>query len=202
MDSYIDSIVDHMKFYSCSILGKCLYESTFSDMMRPFIHTLSLIEAAQGAELMLKSIIARTDFRYIFRNPETIPLEIDDSNIEDLFNKGRTVGYFELPNLLEKTTGYSLRKLEFYLEFGVLRNGLVHFMSPSKEYSDITLRFILEVLDPIAWDFWNETFIEESVIWDDVIISEGYLLDAIERKNIQLHQNSNILIDRLTEYRI
>jgi hypothetical protein len=46
-------------------------------------------------------------------------------------------------------------------------------------------------------DFWGESFIEYSQYWDDVIISDGYLREQLERLNIQVHPETQKLIENI-----
>ncbi len=87
-----------------------------------------------------------------------------------------------------------------FLGAGKLRNGIVHFAAPEFDTAAETLRFAFEVLDPMVWDFWNETFVDYCSNWDDVIISEGYLREQLDRLKIGLHPKTKKLIDKLEVY--
>ena len=103
-------------------------------------HYLSVLQAAQAAELFIKARIAEED-------PEKIYVPKSDS---------RTIGYKELPTTLFKTITYKISNQELYCSFGKLRNDIQHLLIPGGyNLKQETTRFIFEVIDPVINDFWG-----------------------------------------------
>jgi hypothetical protein len=79
----------------------------------------------------------------------------------DLLESGRTLSYEELPDQLWATTGIKIERVQQYREFGRLRNQFVHFSMANAEALDrVTIRYLLEVLDPLAESFWGSSVID------------------------------------------
>jgi hypothetical protein len=51
----------------------------------------------------------------------------------------------------------------------------------------------------MSWDFWNETFVGYSQDWDDVIISEGYLREQLDRLGVQVHLDTKRMIEEIEQ---
>ena len=198
MNPETKQVSQHMKEFGLHILGRAIYDATFSEMMRPFAHMLSVVHAAHGAEILIKARIAEEHPLLIFKSYPKSNTTKDVLSIKELFKYGRTLMYSELPEVLWATTGYRIKELDRYLKFGELRNIIVHFSAdPDCEASTETLKFALEVLDHIVQDFWGESLIYYSQEWDDIIISEGYLREQIEQLNIQVHPDTQKQIETL-----
>ena len=118
-------------------------------------------------------------------------------SMKELFEHGRTLIYSELPEALWAATGYRIKKSDAFLKFGTLRNGLVHFAAPEFNAAAETLKFAFEVMDPIARDFWDESFIEYAQDWDDVIISDGYLSEQINQAKLKVHPDTRKEIKKI-----
>ncbi|MEG3890165.1 hypothetical protein QUB36_00710 [Microcoleus sp. AT8-B1] len=198
MNPETKQVSQHMKEFGLHILGRAIYDATFSEITRPFAHMLSVVHAAHGAEILIKARIAEEHPLLIFKSYPKSNTTKDVLSIKELFKYGRTLIYSELPEVLWATTGYRIKELDRYQKFGYLRNIIVHFSAaPDCEASTETLKFALEVLDYIVQDFWGESLIYYSQEWDDVIISEGYLREQIEQLNIQVHPDTQKQIESL-----
>ena len=117
---------------------------------------LAVLMATHAAEILLKSRIAEEHPLLIFsRIPTSKNRDLLD--VEALFETGRTIQYFDIPERLWATTGYKLKNQNLYLDFGDLRNNVQHFMrSRSKLYlKQKTLEFVFNVVDPFLYDFWG-----------------------------------------------
>ena len=117
---------------------------------------LGVLVAAHAAEILLKARIAEEHPLLIFSQ---IPKSKNDALLEisALFEKGRTIQYQDIPERLWATTGYKLKNLDLYKQFGDLRNNIQHFV-PSESQSNLryaTLEFIFRVIDPFLQDFWG-----------------------------------------------
>jgi hypothetical protein len=180
----LKEITDHMLDFGGSTLGRAVCESVFSEVARPFAHPMAVMLAAHGAELIIKARIAREHHLLIF---DTLPKSTTTSNdltTKELFEYGKTKMYSELPELLWATVGYRLNNTQQYLEFGKIRNSIMHFAVPDKELSDKTLKFAFEIMDPILEEFWGYSIIPYAVDWDDVLVSDGYLQEQLKRLKI------------------
>lgn len=186
-----------MKEFGFHILGRAIYDATFSEMMRPFAHVLSVVHAAHGAEIIIKARIAEEHPLLIFKSYPKSSTTTDMLSIEELFEYGRTLMYSELPEVLWASTGYRIKQLNRYQDFGNLRNKIVHFAPPALDASTETLKFTFEVLDYMVHDFWGKSFVEYSGYWDDVIICDGYLREQLEKLNIQVHPETQKLIESI-----
>ncbi len=199
MNPETKQVSQHMKEFGLHILGRAIYDATFSEMTRPFAHMLSVVHAAHGAEILIKARIAEEHPLLIFKSYPKSNTTKDVLSIKELFKYGRTLMYPELPEVLWATTGYRIKELDRYQKFGDLRNIIVHISAvPDCEASTETLKFALEVLDYIVQDFWGESLIYYSQEWDDAIISDGYLQEQIDRLNIQVHPDTQKQIEVLT----
>jgi len=199
MNPETKQVSQHMKEFGLHILGRAIYDATFSEMTRPFAHMLSVVHAAHGAEILIKARIAEEHPLLIFKSYPKSNTTKDVLSIKELFKYGRTLMYSELPEVLWATTGYRIKELDRYQKFGELRNIIVHISAdPDCEGSTETLKFALEVLDYIVQDFWGESLIYYSQEWDDAIISDGYLQEQIDRLNIQVHPDTQKQIEVLT----
>ena len=178
---------EHMKDYSFNILGCALYNAAFSERGRPFSNTISVINAAHGAEIFIKAKIAEEHVLLIFEKyPPQNNIE-DGLNLDILFESGVTYSYSKLPYILQIVTGYKMKNQDKYLEFGRLRNGLIHFTAVKENTSEITLKYLFELCDPVIWDFWDDSFLETALYWNDgYLAEEGILKEILDEYNLTL----------------
>lgn len=116
---------------------------------------LSVIQAAHAAEILIKARISQEHPLLIFdRLP---PISNEKLLLDELFEKGKTVEWNDLPTRLWATTGIHLPDIAVYKEFGKLRNGIQHFMPSfvSAASSKNTLEFIYKVIDPFINSCWG-----------------------------------------------
>lgn len=191
----LEGISEYMRDFGISILGRAVYEATFAEILRPFSHAISVTPAAHGAEIIIKARIAQEHPLLIFdRLPKSANTE-DLLGIDELLEHGKTILYPDLLERLWAATGFRLDKGPAFIEFGKLRNRIVHFAPPpTQEFSDATLRFVFEVVDPLIETFWGDTVANYVEIWDDVIIADGYLQEQLDRIEIQLTSNARIFL--------
>lgn len=117
---------------------------------------LSVLSAAHAAEILIKSRIATEHPLLIFEQlPRPAAGRRDHMHIGDLFEKGRTVQFADLPERLWATTGLRLPREDIYQSFGRLRNMIQHFAAPNLELSQRTLEFIVNVVDPFIGEQWG-----------------------------------------------
>lgn len=189
-------ISGHMKEFGLSLLGRAIYDATFSEMCGPFAHASAVTLAAQAAEILIKAKIAEEHPLLIFSKLPPQSSTQDLLTIAELFEYGKSYAYEELPNLLWATTSFRIEELEEYKNFGRLRNKIMHFAVPDLELADETLRFSINVMEPLIEKFWNETAIRYAEDWDDVIVSEGYLKDRLVGLGIALSPRLINILDK------
>lgn len=60
------NIWENMREFSFNILGRAIFDCTFNEMFSPFSHTLGVVQAVHGAEVLIKSRIAKENPLLIF----------------------------------------------------------------------------------------------------------------------------------------
>jgi hypothetical protein len=179
-------VPERMRQFALSILGRAVYDATFAEITRPFAHALAVVHAAHGAEIAIKARIAQEHPLLIFSKLPRPTSSLQTLTTAELVERGRSVGYDALPALLWATTGYRMQKAQEYQRFGRLRNKIVHFAAPDIDHSREVLRYCTEVLEPMIYDFWGCSVLEQSQEWDEVVIIDGYLAEQLDRYDIQL----------------
>jgi len=156
-------------FYSSFGSDSCLDEGIYG-----------VLQAAHAAELILKSAIAEQHPLLIFSTvPKSTKVDGTFLSLNDLFESGKTIQFFDLPEKLWATTGYKLDNLELYHSFGKVRNCIQHFATPDIEIRTETAKFIYQVIDPVLHHFWDLFAIEYVDICDhesdvfDMLASRG-----------------------------
>lgn len=141
---------------------------------------LSALQAAHAAELLIKARIAEEHPLLIF---EQIPKASESASglldFKDLFRKGRTLDYADLPARLWAATGMKLPGLDLFSEFGRLRNAIQHFASPGVDVSEEVTKFIYGVIDPLIHECWGEFAIDFN---EDT--EQDYLMEAVVRREV------------------
>ncbi|MBC3871143.1 hypothetical protein [Undibacterium oligocarboniphilum] len=175
-----------MKEFGLNLLGRAIYDATFSEICKPFSHASTVTLAAQGAEILIKARIAEEHPLLIFSKIPNISQKDDLLGIQNLFDSGKSYTYEDLPNLLWATVGVRIKSLDEYKQFGTLRNKIMHFAVPNVDLPKLTLEFIINVMEPLIEEFWQETSLEYAEQFDDVIVSEGYLKEQLIQYGISL----------------
>jgi hypothetical protein len=140
--------------------GMLLFRDAFMEALQG-PELMSVIHTAHAAEILLKARIAQEHPLLIFSKLPKADSNQETLTLADLLERGRTLSYEELPDQLWATTGIRIEQINRYREFGRLRNQLVHFSMTNAEALDvITLRYSLEVLDPLVESFWGKSVID------------------------------------------
>lgn len=190
-------IAGHMQALSLAALGRAGYDLTFSQNMHSFASVMAIGEAGHGAELALKARIAQEHPLLLF---ETLPASkhaAGELTITELFEHGRTVQFSDLPELLWATTGYrmSAAHLKQYVEFGKLRNGVIHFaLPPHGDWRSQTLKFLFEVMEPLVQHFWKESIVHATAEWDEVAL-DGHLEEQLKQADVIVTPGLQELLD-------
>ena len=179
IDLNTHEISAHMRQLGLSIMGRAASEATFSEMMRPYAHSIAVGIAAHGAEVAIKGRIAQKNLLSIFTK---IPKPADANHriqIEDLFINGRTLQFNDLPAALLKVTGIKIPNVDQFQKFGLLRNRIIHSGASDENLSPQILKFLFEIMEPLTRQFWNESIVKYATEWDEVTVSDGYLEEAL-----------------------
>jgi len=189
-------VAEHMRDFGLNVIARAIYDVTFAELTKPFAHALAVIHAAHGAEIVLKARIAQEHPLLIFKKlPQSSSTE-ESLTIAELFEFGRSVDYDDLPELLWATTGIRINRKDRYQEFGRLRNKIMHFAVPEIDHSHEVLSFCIEVLEPLVFQFWQESAVPLAAHWDEVILSEGYLDQQLIAHAIQVPPHVRLILDQ------
>lgn len=189
-------ISNHMKEFGLNLLGRAIHDATFNEMCQPFARASAVTFAAQAAEILIKARIAEEHPLLIFSKLPSQTSTQDTLTIAELFESGKSYAYEELPNLLWATTSMRLEGLEEYKNFGRLRNKIMHFAVPDIELANETLRFSINVMEPLIEKFWNVSALQYAEDWDDAIVSEGYLKERLVGLGINLSPRILNILDK------
>lgn len=189
-------VSENMLKFGMANLGRAAYQSTFSDMGAPFAHSMAVVQAAQGAELVLKARIAQEHPLLILSSFPKSTATNDQLGIKELFELGRTIQYHELPEALWAATGYRMAKVDQFQQFGRLRNSLMHFGAVEDYWPADTLVFLFEVMESITQEFWQWSICDAAEEWDEIIVSEGYLEQALDGL-VEITPELRAVLDRL-----
>lgn len=185
-----------MKEFGLNLLGRAIYDATFAEICQPFAHASAVTLAAQAAEILIKARIAEEHPLLIFSKLPSQASTQESLTIAELFEYGKSYAYEELPDLLWATTSLRIEALEEYKKFGRLRNKIMHFAVPDIELANETLRFSINVMEPLIEKFWNVSALQYAEDWDDVIVSEGYLKERLVGLGINLSPRIIKLLDK------
>jgi hypothetical protein len=188
-------VAEHLKEFAFQSLARAIRDATFGEVMRPFAHAMAAAQAAHGAEMLIKARIAQEHPLLLFSSYPKSKTTSDRLSVNELFQQGEIVHYAKLSEILWSTTGYRMRQVDRFMHFGALVNGFADLADPELDAAAETLKFIFEVVEPIAYDFWDDSFVWYVQDWDDVIIDEGYLRERLEKLNIQIHPKTRILLE-------
>lgn len=181
-----EQLSNHMKLFGIHMLAKGLVTATFNEDGNPYGHSMSVVQVAHGAELVIKARIAEEHPLLIFTNLPKSVNSIDTLlGIEDLLNKGKTIMYSELPERLWSTTGNKISNFELFNQFGDVRNQIVHMGVPNIDLSDLTLQFGYGIIEPLINEWWDETILNYTIEYDDAYLE--YVFEQTERLNIKLN---------------
>ncbi|MBD1842801.1 hypothetical protein H6F89_05125 [Cyanobacteria bacterium FACHB-63] len=170
--------------------GMLLFRDAFLEALQGE-RRMCVVHAAHAAEILLKARVAQEHFLLIFsRLPKSDPNK-DALTLAALLENGRTFSYEELPDQLWATTGIRIERLNQYREFGRLRNQIIHFSTANaKELNLLTLRYSLEVLDPLVESFWGRSVI-------DFIENDPFIYLPAERLENLIRQSGCAIDERL-----
>jgi len=158
MNEELEGIWEHMRDLGLAALAHANRHAAYYDPGNPRWSELSILQAAHAAEIIIKARIAQEHPLLVFDEFPKIPKDEGISlTIQNLFERGKTVQWSELPTRLWATTGIKIPNLNSFEAFGKLRNGIQHFSSiPTNiDASEMTLKFVFEVIDPFINECWG-----------------------------------------------
>lgn len=182
MNPALLGIWEHMRELGLGALAHANRHAAYTGMLNMKWPELSVLQAAHAAELLIKARIAQEHPLLIFeqmpRSTQAIGVSLD---LPDLFQRGRTVQWQDLPERLWAATGLTIPEKSRFDAFGRLRNGIQHFLpSPDGDHEEETLRFIFEVVDPFIYECWGLCAID----YDEDHEPYVYFVGALTRREI------------------
>lgn len=157
MNPALKGVWEHMLDLGLGALTHANRHAAYAAMENPSWPELSVLQAAHAAELLIKARIAQEHPLLVFEQfPRSGQSSGTHLDLEDLFNKGRTVQWSDLPERLWATTGLTIPNITTFQKFGKLRNGIQHFApAPVTDAGEETLRFVFDVIDPFIHECWS-----------------------------------------------
>lgn len=122
---------------------------------------LSILQVAHATELLIKAEIAKEHPLLIFDKIPSPPKNdageiVDDLTVARLSEKGHTIEWNSLLDVLWASRGVKNIETEKFKKFGQIRNSIQHFgiAPPNENISYLTyLQFIYEVIDPFLYTY-------------------------------------------------
>jgi len=141
----------------------------------------AILQAAHASEILIKAAIAQEHPLLIFSQiTKSSSTDGELLSISDLLQSGKTIQYSELPERLWTTTGFKLKELEVFQQFGKLRNTIQHFALSKAVFGKETAEFIYKVIDPLISDFWGLYAVE----YCDVDSPEDDMIEILIRTGV------------------
>jgi hypothetical protein len=185
MNPDLKDVYKHMLSLGLGALAHANRHSNFSSELNEHWDSLSVLQAAHAAEILIKARIAQEHPLLIFEKmPRPLQGVSEPLELKQLFEQGKTLQYSDLPDCLWAATGIHLPNVELYRNFGKLRNSIQHFAPASdRDVSFETRQFIFSVIDPFinsCWELYAIDYIEDYDPYDyiipDLLDSEIYFL--------------------------
>lgn len=155
------NMASQMRSFGMAMISRGVLNASFWEGEFPYAHAQSVINIANGFEILIKAKIVEEHPLLVF---EQIPKEskITDGNLkfEDLLEHGKTIMYSELPERLWASTGYKISDLNFYNDFGRTRNKIIHFTAPMNSLADYALKFAFTVVEKSIFEWWGTSIFE------------------------------------------
>ena len=166
MNPALTGVWEHIRDLGLGALSHANRHAAYAAVENPKWPELSALQASHAAELLFKARIAQEHPLLIFEQlPKSTQAAGAHLDLKDLFEKGRTIQWADLPERLWATTGQSVPNVKKFEEFGRLRNGIQHFgATPGMNAGHETLKFVFEVIDPFingSWDLFAVDYDED-----------------------------------------
>lgn len=191
------NVAVHMRDFGLCVIGRAVHDAVYSERGRPYSHAMAAGHAAHGAEILVKARIAQEHPLLIFNGLPTSRTAKDMLTIQELFEHGQPAAFVELPELLWAATGYRMANPKRFLDFGRLRDRIIHFAVPELDAAGDVLRFIFDVVEPMVADFWSESIVTYAEEWDEGVVSDGYLEEQLKAANITITPRLRSSLERV-----
>ncbi len=81
-----------MKDFGLHMIGRGLVNATFSEILNPYSHAMSIVHIAHGTEIVIKARIAEEHLLFIFSTlPKSTISDDKELGIIELLEKGRSI---------------------------------------------------------------------------------------------------------------
>ena len=182
----------HMKNLGLGILAQAQKNAFYWDYSDHLDRgVFAVLQAAHASEILMKAAIAQEHPLLIFSQiPKSSSTDGNLLDIKDLLQSGKTIQYSELPERVWATTGYKVKDLQTFREFGKLRNTIQHLALPKADFGIRTAEFIYKVIDPLIGKFWNLNAVE----YCDVDSHEDDIIEILARHGVTGFQVSRIAL--------
>lgn len=159
-------LTTHMRDFGLHMVAKGVVNATFSEMLNPYSHAMSIVHIAHGAEIIFKARIAEEHPLLIFSKLPKTTQVTGNMNIMDILENGQTIMYSELPDKLWAITGHRIEHVELFSQFGKIRNQIIHLTVPDIELDELALKFTFSVVETAINEWWDETILEYAPNYD------------------------------------
>lgn len=194
MHSEQSQLSEHLRQFGLIMFGSAIRGVVSTEMSAPFLHAMSLVQAAHGAELVIKARIAQEHPLMIFDRLPTKKKAVGSLSLEHLVEFGQTIAYPDLPERLWATTGVRMERETEFLRFGRVRNVIQHLGVPvDRDLAETTLRFAFNVMEPMVQGFWGQSVAEELIAYE---YEEDVLLPDLGERLFELKVASGPFVDR------
>lgn len=157
-----------MRNFGLSLVSKGILNVIKEDNL-PYEHALGVINVAHGFEILLKARIVEQHPLLIFEkslNNEKIK-KGKELEFQDLLDNGRTIDYSKLPYQLWAVTGYELKDVKLFKDFGLIRNQIIHFHAPlTLSLSDLTFKYSFILIEKAVNDWWDKSILDYIKVFD------------------------------------
>lgn len=155
MHTELRGIWEHMLGLGLGALAHANWHAHYFSHENRHWPSLSVLQAAHAAELIIKARIAQEHPLLIFEQlPRSSHVDGNRLDLKALFERGRTIQFSDLPERLWSATGCQIKNVSLYNAFGRLRNCIQHFASPGAGSEDAS-EFIYGVIDPFIHEHWG-----------------------------------------------
>ncbi|KQS36827.1 hypothetical protein [Pedobacter sp. Leaf194] len=179
-----EELVNHMIDFGLHMLGKGLVNATFNEMMNPYSHAMAIVHIGHGTELIIKAKIAEEHPLLIFSNiPKSTISTNNRLGFLDLLEKGQTIAFNDLPERLWASTGYKIKGLELFNQFGKVRNQIIHLGVPPIALNDFALKFGYGLIEPMVNEWWGDTILQYAEVYDEAYLE--YVFEQLNRLDIE-----------------
>ena len=151
----------HMKVLGIAASMRAALDVIDAESRLPFRCVLSYVQAAYGAELLVKAAIAKHDPFALW--PEHAPVRgADHVDLDALVANARPWTSDELARQYEASVGRPMVRLDELLEFLRRRSTLESVRVPRElDLGDAVLRFLAVFVEPFVFEHWERSIVDD-----------------------------------------